>query len=147
MFWAIILAYIFVPLPFVDNSGRLSFVKLLFKVIISPCGVTTFLIAWTTEQLISFNQPMGDFFYTICYVSRRDASWCLKNSSYFSSAYVITMYFYRIIANSKNYKAILNARADKSKCDPLSPPLLSIIRSSLSVLTAVISIINRQKLF
>ena len=44
VFWAIILAYIFVPLPFVDNSGRLSFVKLLFKVIISPCGVTTFLI-------------------------------------------------------------------------------------------------------
>lgn len=146
VFWAIVLGYVFVPLPFIDNSGRLSFLKLLLKVILSPCGVTTFFIAWVTEQLISFNQPMGDFFYTICYVSRREASWCLKHSSYFSSAYVITMYFYRIIANGKNYHALIHASGER-KCNFLAPPFLSIVRSSLSVLTAVISIINRQKVF
>jgi hypothetical protein len=71
LFWALIFFYVFVPIPFANNKGRILFLRLLLKVIVSPCDQLTFLIVWITEQLISFNQPMGDFFYTICYTSRK----------------------------------------------------------------------------
>ncbi len=106
----------------------------------------SFMIIWITEQMVSFNQPMGDFFYTICYTSTKDSGFCNKNTSYFSSAYIMTMFLYRIIQSIKFFQQITMARADK-KYDFMAGPFIGMIRATMSLLTAGTALINKQKLF
>ena len=95
---------------------------------------------------MSFNQPVGDLFYTVCYVSINDASWCLKNSSYFSSAYIMNFYLYRIVGNLRNLRLLYMGKPDK-KFDFMAGPFLSLWRAILSLCTSTASIVYRQKLF
>jgi hypothetical protein len=96
--------------------------------------------------MISCNQPMGDFFYTVCFVSLKDSTFCSKNSSFFSSAYVMTLYCYRIIANGRVFHKMIMAKPDK-KYDFTLGPFLSIMRSAMSLLTSSAALLNKQKVF
>jgi|JI10StandDraft_1071094.scaffolds.fasta_scaffold474970_1 hypothetical protein len=96
--------------------------------------------------MVSFNQPVGDLFYTICHTASKDVSYCFKNSANFSSGYIMVMFLYRVIQSFKFFLQITMLRTDK-KYDFMAGPFIGMIRAALSLITAGIALINRQKLF
>lgn len=146
IFWAIILAYFFLPNPFKRSKKKFEFLSLLGKMFISPCGTLNFLLTWVAEQLISFNQPMGDLFYTICFVSSKDASWCVKQTPNFSSAYIFFIYIFRISQAAKIFYVTKKANPTK-KFDFMDLLFLGSVRGFLGIFTAVTALLSRLKVF
>lgn len=60
-----------------------------------PGQMWNFSILWMSEQFISFTQPSGDLFYTICFTASEDTEYCTKNSPNFSSAYIFFILLFR----------------------------------------------------
>jgi hypothetical protein len=56
------------------------------------------------------------------------------------------MFIYRVIQSFKFFHQITMLRADK-KYDFMAGPFLGMIRAALSLITAGIALVNRQKLF
>ena len=97
--------------------------------------------------MVSFNQPFGDFFYTVCFVSTlmhsdEDQKWCVDKSVYFSTAYIMIMFVFRMIQSAKLFRQITMQRPDK-KYDFMVAPFLGFFRALLSLTTAGIALINR----
>ena len=114
--------------------------------LVSPCGTLNFLIMWVAEQLISFNQPMGDFFYTMCFITRGDSTWCLKQTPNFSSAYIMFMYLFRI-SQAIRIVYLANRADPNKKFDFMEAPFLGSMRGILGLLTATSSILSRLNIF
>ncbi len=149
IFWAILIFQLFLFAPsdfFNENKGRFYFYKLLGRVIASPFIRINFIIIWFTEQLSSFNRPFGDFYYTICFISSSNAKFCLDSSPYASSAYIILIFIYRIIQNSKLWHQNTMLKPDK-KYVFTDPPFLGILRGVLSFLTALLALFDKLQLF
>jgi hypothetical protein len=66
--YLVFFSYIFFPSEFVFNpKGRKYLYRILLNIITSPFIPMTFIIAWTTDQTVSFVGPLKDLAYTICY--------------------------------------------------------------------------------
>ena len=144
IFWAIIICYLILPLPILHYKGRLYFLKILGKVIMSPCIRMSFLIIWVSEQLVSFNQPFADLFYTICSFTSRDYESCTKNVPNFSSAYIMFIFIYRMIQNLKFWRQLSIASKNYNF---LAPPFLGFIRGFFGLNTAIAALLFRLEIF
>ena len=118
----------------------------MLKVIISPCIPIDFLIIWVSEQLVSFVQPFGDLFYTLCQLMSSDSAYCTSQTPNFTSAYVMTMLFLRMVQNLKFWYQNTQASATK-KYNFQAPPFLGFIRGFFGFNTAIAALVYRLKLF
>ena len=144
LFWALLIAYLFLPLPILQHKGRHYFLKLLLDVIISPCIPMSFLIIWMSEQLVSLNQPFADLFYTICTFTSRDYPTCKKHVPNFSSALIMTMFAWRMLQNFKFWVQISKAAKTYNF---KAPPFLGFIRASFGLNTSIAALLLRLEVF
>lgn len=136
----------FIPIPLTSQKGRIFFYKILWKVIMTPCIPASFLIIWMTEQLVSFNQPFQDLFYTICYVAKNDSVLCKKYTPNFGTSYILVMFLYRVIQNLKTFHQNAMSREDK-KYQFTTGPFIGAIRGAMGFLSSLIALFLRLKLF
>lgn len=146
VFWLILILYIFNPFPVFHHKGRFQTLKMLGKIVLSPCFPMNFLIIWMTEQLVSLTQPLSDFCYAVYIFISRDPVLTRIAIPNFNSAIVITVFFYRMLQNLKFWHQLSQAKADK-KYDPWAPPFLGFFRALFGFLTAIAAMIYRLKLF
>lgn len=149
IFWGILIFSTIVLAPLTASnkkSGRYLFFRLLANAIMTPCIPINFMIIWMTEQLASFNQPFGDFYYTICFVSTKHAPTCASTSSYASTAYIMTVFLYRMIQNLKLWHQITMKKPDK-KYDLKAPQFLGFFRGFFAFCTSLFSLLDRLKLY
>lgn len=83
MAYLVFFTYTFFPSDYVFNpKGRKYLYRILLNIISSPFIPMTFIIAWTTDQTVSFVGPLKDLAYSICYYtsdySIREIQDCLK---------------------------------------------------------------------
>ena len=140
VFWLIIILHVFIPLPILNYKQRLYFVKLMLNVVLSPCVPMSFLIIWVSEQLVSFVQPFGDLFYTICNFTTRDGSNCRALTPNFISAYVITMFTLRIFQNLKFWHQV---SIPNKKHDFWAPQFMGFVRATFGLNTAIAALVPR----
>jgi len=68
MVYIVYFAYIFFPSDYVFNpKGRRYLYRILINILTSPVIPMTFIIAWTTDQTVSFVGPLKDLAFTVCY--------------------------------------------------------------------------------
>ena len=125
---------------------KFNFLKILGRVIASPCIKVNFLIIWVTEQLASFNQPFGDLFYTICFVSSNNPQYCITSAPYASSGYILTIFLYRMIQNLKLWHQNTMNKPDK-KYDFKAPQFIGFFRGLFAFITALFALLDRLKVF
>jgi hypothetical protein len=114
--------------------------------ILTPCVTITFLIVWVTEQFSSFNQPFGDFFYTICYTANRNSPYCTTNSAYASTAFILLIILYRMIQNLKIWQQD-TLKSETRKYAFNAPPFICFLGGLTAFITTIISVLNRLKVF
>lgn len=119
---------------------------MLVKIIFTPCITISFLIIWVTEQLSSFNQPFGDFFYTICSVANGNYSLCSTQSIYASTTYILFIFLYRMIQNLKLWHQNTMQTVEK-KYDFKAGPFVGFFRGLLSFITTIFAFLNRLNAF
>lgn len=146
IFWLLLIVFIFNPLPIFHHQGRYQALKMLGKVILSPCFPMNFLMIWITEQLISLTQPLSDFCYTVYIFASRDAALTRKAIPNFNSAIVITVFSYRMFQNLKFWHQLSQAKPDKNY-DPWAPPFLGFCRALFGFFTAITAMVYRLQLF
>lgn len=149
VFWAILILEIIIVSPInmkKSKKGRFYLFKLLGRVILTPCVKSSFMIIWVTEQLSSFNQPFGDLFYTICYVASNDSNYCSTRSPFASTAYILTIFSYRIIQNLKMWHQNTMNKADH-KYSFVDPPFIGSFRGLSAFITTLFALFDRLKLF
>lgn len=112
----------------------------MLKVLLTPFIPMNMIIIWVTEQLSSFNQPFGDLFYTVCFFSSRNATFCQKNAPYASTAYILFIFLYRMIQNMKMWYQNAQKRPDK-KLQFNDPPFIGFFRAVLSSITTVFALL------
>lgn len=70
--WGILILFLLNPFPTKFHKSRFFILKTLCKLAISPCVGVSFLLSWSTDQLLSLITPFEDLTYTICYYAALD---------------------------------------------------------------------------
>ena len=65
--WIAVLSYIFFPsFILLNGSGRKYMFNVLLKILLF-WKTPTFITNWATDQLVSFVNPLKDFYYFVCF--------------------------------------------------------------------------------
>ena len=99
--WGIEIVYFLVPLPFTNYKRKAYFLKLLISVLLSPFPFvkSSLPIIWMSEQMVSFSQPISDFFCTAYKIF--DINYNCANISDVNLGILVTIFVYRIVQNTK----------------------------------------------
>ena len=149
IFWLILVSLTLAISPLnlsKSRKDRFYFLKMLGRVILTPCVKSSFMLIWFTEQMSSFNQPFGDLFYTICFVSSNDATYCTAKSPFASTAYILLIFSYRMIQNLKLWHQNTMQKPDKVY-NFRDPPFVGFFRGLAAFITTLLALFDRLKLF
>lgn len=108
--WASIILYMIAPFPgWFNFEGRKYFYRLMFKIFCLSFFTIDFIMAWATDQMVSFVTPLKDLEYTFCYyISRIQDSnnnhpkQCYQNTFIIGFMAAFVPVFYRMVQCSRS---------------------------------------------
>lgn len=148
IFWLVFFGYLFIPHPSKWRNGGLDIIHLLWMMLVSPLPgkLLNFPVLFMSDQVISWNQPVSDIFYTICYTATKDSRHCLKLQPDFSFGYVVVVVIWRVAQVVKLCLMLYRLKSPRL-WDPLEIQWIALARAFFGVITAASSFLYRLKIF